>query len=128
MGPCAEGPSICPVPTEDSNERPILGAYALFKSMVVHLLMGNAAKAETAYQDLLTAHPSETPGYKITEMATSFWNEYKSTQDIAKACAQSISYIRTQENVLATLTGGYNGFVDQGIWYEGNPGEACPFK
>jgi hypothetical protein len=128
IGPCAENMAACPKPTRDPNERPILSAYAYFKSMIVHLLFGDTTKAETTHQNLLATYPSGTLGYPITEMATSFWGEYQSTQDIAKACAQSIAYIKTQKDVLIYLTGGYNGFVDQGIDYERDPGEVCPFK
>jgi hypothetical protein len=128
IGPCAENMAACPKPTQDPNELPILSAYAYFKSMIVHLLMGDTARAETVYQNLLAAHRPETPGYIITEMATSFWDEYQSTQDIAKACTQFVASIEKRPDILTYLTGGYNVFVDQGIDYEHNPDEVCPLK
>jgi hypothetical protein len=61
-------------------------------------------------------------------MVTSFWDEYQSTQDIAKACIRSVAYIKTQPKVLVYLTGSDSGYLDQGIDYERDPEEVCPFK
>jgi hypothetical protein len=129
FGPCADNISDCPRPVQDPNERPILSAYALFKEMTVHFLMNDVTNAEAAYQNLLTAHPAETPGYRITEIATIFWNEYQSSQDISEACTQSVTYAKTRSDVLSYLTGGYDSYKgSQGISYESDPHEVCPFK
>lgn len=124
FGPCANNACVFH-PTEDPNERAVLSAYASFKKMVVYLLMNDATSAENVYQNLLVSHQSETLDYKIIGMATTFWKEYQSSQDIAKACNQAVAHIRIQSNVLAYLTGSSNG---QSISYEYDPWEVCPFK
>lgn len=125
LGPCAEKSSTCPLPAEDPNERPILSAYASFRTVLVHLLMNDSMKAETVYQDILKTYSPESRGYPIVEMTTKFWNEYQTTQGFAKACAQSLTYIKARQDVLSILTGGANV---QGIYYKNKPQEVCPFK
>jgi hypothetical protein len=87
--------------------------------------MNDSAKADTVYQDLLKTYPPESPGYPIAEMATKFWNEYQTAQNFSKACATSITYIKTYQDVLLILTGGANL---QGVYYKNDSMEVCPFK
>jgi hypothetical protein len=128
IGPCAENVAACPKPVQDPNERQILSAYAYFKSMISHLLIGDNAKAEIDYKNLITEHPAGTPGYKITEMAISFQDNYQDTHDIGTACTQSLGNVNEQPDILPYLTGGYNWFVAQGIDYERDPDMVCRFK
>ncbi len=125
IGPCAENLSACPTPTANPNERPVLSAYASFRKMLVHLLMNDSVRAESTYQNLLTSHPDGTPGYKVSQMATLFWEEYQSTRSLESACNKFINNMKANPDILTLLTGSDNG---QGINYENDPGRVCPFK
>jgi len=128
LGPCADNVSRCPTPVNDPNERPILSAYALFRKTLVYLLMNDPIRAESTYQNLLTSYPEGSPGYKITEMAMLFWNEYQSTKSLESACNKSINFIRSNQNALTILTGKSNFLYNQGIDYMHEPEKVCPFR
>ncbi|MBI5352984.1 MAG: hypothetical protein HZB50_10130 [Chloroflexi bacterium] len=125
FGPCANSGTPCPPPTPDPKERPILSAYATFRVMLVHVLTNNLDEAEKTYQRILKTYPVDNLGFPIAEMATSFWNEYQASQNIAEACAQSITYITKHTDVLTILEGAHSG---QQIPYKNHPYEVCPFK
>lgn len=128
LGPCAENISACPLPVSDPNERPILSAYSSFRKMLVHLKLNDIVRAESTYQSIMVTHSEGTPGYRITELATLFWEEYQSSQNFEMACKKSITYFKENQDVLTILTGGYSSFYDQGINYEYEPEKVCPFR
>ncbi len=125
LGLCANSGIPCPSPIPDPKERPIISAYATFRIMIVKILTNNLDEAEKTYQKVLKNFPVDNPGFPIAEMATLFWNEYQASQNIAQACAQTISYATKHPDVLAILEGGYSG---QEISYKNNPREVCTFK
>lgn len=127
LGPCAEKGANCPPPTPDSNERPILSAYAAFRRMLVQLLTHQQTEAEKTYQDLLSTYLPGKPGYPIVEMSTAFWTEYQASQSIEKSCTKAVADIQAQTDILGILSGGAKHSM-QGIDYEGKPEEVCPFK
>jgi hypothetical protein len=57
-------------------------------------------------------------------MATAFWNEYQTTNDIERACSKAVSYAATNPEILTYLGGPYHG--EQSLWYK--PENVCPFK
>ena len=125
LGPCANSGTPCPPPNPDPKERLILSAYATFRIMLVNMLTNNLGEAEKTYQKILSDYPIDNPGFPIAEIATLFWNEYKASRDIAKACIQSIDYITKHPDILTVLVGTHNG---QEISYDKNPHEVCPFR
>jgi hypothetical protein len=121
---CAEDLISGLPPIEDVNERPILGAYATFRSMLVQLLQNDETAAEWTYHKAGWNYPPGNPGHVITGMADVFWSEYQSTKSIPAACEKAVAYMDEHQEILTYLTGSTNSL--QSIQYE--PFDTCPFK
>ncbi|MGC1375454.1 MAG: hypothetical protein WA821_04490, partial [Anaerolineales bacterium] len=126
FGPCAKANPPCPAPTPDPNERPILSAYASYRIVLVYLLTAKPDEAKNAYENLLAAYPKDSPAYPFVEMATAFWNEYRSSQNMGNACAQAVTYISGRNDVLRIISGAQSD--SQSVNYVTKPDATCPFK
>ena len=126
FGPCAKADPPCPAPVPNPNERPVLSAYAAYRIMLVYLLTGKPNEAKNAYQSLLATYSSTGSSYPLTEMATAFWNEYQSSQNMGNACAKAVAYISGRNDILQIISGAQSGL--QNVNYVKNPDATCPFK
>jgi hypothetical protein len=117
-------------PTPDPNEYNNLAAYARFRIMLLHFLRGWLPEAQTVYNILQDKYPSGIVGHAYAEMATAFWNEYQTTQDIRKSCGKAIDYTMAHpQDILAYLGNGdfeIAYFGEQSLTYK--PDDVCPFK
>jgi tetratricopeptide (TPR) repeat protein len=109
IGPCYETPSSCPTPTPNPNERPLLSAYASYRMILTNILMNEPQKAESQYQAMLKAYPQENAGFPFVEMATAFWTEYQSAQNLSNACEKAVAYATAHRNILSIIGGDYHG-------------------
>jgi tetratricopeptide (TPR) repeat protein len=127
--PALATPVYCPPPQPNPDERPVLSAYASFKSVAVYLLTNRPEDAQTAYDKILATYPEGSPAYPITQVAVAFWESYQSNQKLENACQQVVSSLGKNEQILRFLTGGANHSL-QGINYtsKSNLIELCPFK
>jgi len=92
--------------------------------MLVHILMNEPQKAESQYQEMLKIYPQENAGFPFMEMATAFWAEYQSSQNVANACEKAVAYASEHPNILAVLGDEYHG--RQSLLYSAQ--DVCPFK
>lgn len=105
-----------------------LSAYARFRILLIHLIRGFDSDAQIVYNNLVAQYPPGNPGYPYVEMATAFWNEYQSSQDIGLACVQAVAYAAAHPEILSPLgnVDGENWHGIQSLDYE--PGDVCPVK
>jgi hypothetical protein len=124
VGDCANLSTPCPPPTPDPNERPLLSAYASFRIILMNILVNEPEKAESQYQEMLKTYPQENAGYPFIEMATAFWTEYQSAQNMSNACEKAVAYATEHPNILTMLGSDYHGW--QSLTYK--PLDVCSFK
>jgi hypothetical protein len=112
-----------PLPT-DTSERSILAAYAYYRMMLIHILIGNRLEAENIFNTLMNNYKVGEAGYAFVELATSFWTEYVLSQDIHQACSKAVKY--AEEHKTATidyLGSNYHGWQS----HQYQPEDICPF-
>jgi len=115
-------PTPTPLPP-DPIEYDQLAAYARYRIMILHLLEGQPESAQIVYDTLLQKFPLGNAGYPYAEMATLFWSEYQSSQDIGLACSSAVAYAAAHPEILAPLTG-----PEFSAWNRiYKPSDVCPF-
>jgi hypothetical protein len=116
-------PTLTPIPAP-SEEYYHLAAYASFRLMVLHVLLGHGEEAQTIHDSLVAKFPEDQPGHESATLATSFWQEYQSTKEVGKAC--NIAIINSPDQVteiLSWLSYDWHGW--QAPRYQ--PVDLCPF-
>jgi len=109
-----------PTPAPDPLERERLEAYALYRSLLAHLLLGEPDQAEAIYDRLLDEHALDSAGGAYSGLATALWEAYLVGEDLSAACAQAVAYASLiPDQVLAPL-----GFGTYGQ-RELNPEDIC---
>ncbi len=89
-------------------EQANLGAYALFRIMLTHIISDQLTDAESAYKLLVDSFNSEGPGFAYAEMGRTFWEVYQETSKAESACATARAYASTHpEAILDPLYFGY---------------------
>jgi hypothetical protein len=112
-------------PEPDPNEQPNLAGYSFFRIILTYVLHEEMDEAQTAYERIHKNLAKGSTGYDHLLIADAFWNEYQSTQDVAKACKKAIEYASEHPDILKYLDSDYhNTFQD--IMYE--PEDICPFR
>jgi len=90
------------------TEREVLSAYASFRMIHTHLLMGDSASAETVQSELLSNYPPGSMGYDFAQMGEVFWTEYQATSEVNSACITAQAYANShQETIIDALYFGY---------------------
>ncbi|MAT44869.1 MAG: hypothetical protein CL609_21265 [Anaerolineaceae bacterium] len=115
-----------PTPTlsaPDKNEYPYLAAYAMYRIFLLHILQGQMKEAELVYSALQAQYIPEMPGHIFTQLAKTFWNSYKASEDIHTACADTVDYALPFQDEVLRYIGGYHGW--QSLDYELT--DICPF-
>jgi hypothetical protein len=93
---------------DPASERANLSAYAMFREVVTHLQMGNAAAARSAYQALVSAYPPGSLGGAYRSLGQAFWTAYQASSNITLACAQAQAFAQANETtILQPLYFGY---------------------
>lgn len=114
-------PTPLPIHTEDYIP---LAAYARYRIMVIHLLKGYQNDAQVVYDTLREKFPTGSAGYPYVEMATLFWNEFLSSNDINLACQKTIEYASAHPEILLPLNGPEFSFWSKQYL----PVDVCPFE
>jgi hypothetical protein len=114
-----------PAPPDDPKEFPNLAAYARYRIMLLHLLLGNMNEATTVYETLQKKFPEGSNGHEFALVAKAFWDEYNLSQNVARSCAAAIELADKFKGSLHFLGSDYHN-SEQDIMY--TPQDVCPFK
>jgi hypothetical protein len=88
---------------DQENERLNIGAYARYKIVVLHTLLGQIDAAQAMFDDMFARYPEGTPQYAYVEMAAGYRSSYVSG-GAEVACAAAMTYAAAHpEQVLAPL-------------------------
>jgi hypothetical protein len=121
-------PTATMVPT-NPDEYYNLAAYARYRIMLLRLLDNKIGPAEIAYTDLEKTFPKGKTGHLYAELAASFWENYKVSQNMAEACSAAIRFANDNLDsifkYLGNVEDGPLTFGDQGHFY--TSGDLCPF-
>ncbi len=96
-------------PVEDKNEYIALSAYSYFRIMLVYLAENQPAYAHDIYQVIQSQYANDPYGKPFAEMATTFWEEYTATQNIASACQEATFYAKNHQNEILPYLGNTSG-------------------
>lgn len=113
------------VPPDDPQEYLHLAAYARYRIMLIHILLGNMTEAKIVYDTLQEKFPSGSRGHEFALMAKAFWDGYQLNSNVASACEKTIAYTKTRSEIL-TYLGDEHHNLWQDLFYE--PEDVCPFK
>jgi hypothetical protein len=113
-----------PSPLNDEIEYPRLAAYAYYRMVILHTLLGETEAAQVKYASLQEKFPAGSPGHPYAEMATDFWNAWQPSGRMYDACAAAIAYADAQPEILVPLGSDYHGW--QSHHYQ--PADVCPFR
>lgn len=127
--PIALTETATPYPTmpaikADLTEYPKLASYAYYRIMLLHIVQGNLAKAETTYNTLQEEFFHDQYGAPYAEMARDFWQAYQQNQNMTDACGAAITYAAMHPEILIPLGSDYHGW--QSHTYQ--PADVCPFR
>jgi hypothetical protein len=89
-----------PTPTllpPDESEYNYLSAYARYRIMLIYVKRGWLPEAKVIYDSLPEQYPVGKEGHVIAELATVFWNELISSNNLFTSCSEAIDF--TNENV-----------------------------
>jgi hypothetical protein len=111
-----------PVPPHNEDYLP-LAAYARYRIMLLHTLLGFQADAQVVYDTLQEKFPEGNAGHSYAEMAAAFWEEYLASRDIRLSCQKAIDYASAHPDILTPLEGPPGGFWSRSY----QPFDVCPF-
>jgi hypothetical protein len=104
-----------------TDEREHLEGYALYRSMILHLLAGNGLEADAARNKLTVFFAAGVPGAEWSPVADIFWARHAQDGDPSAACLEAVSYVEQNPTTLDFLNS---------YGYENRPYEAlsvCPY-
>src|SRR5574340_964489 len=84
-----------PTPTpiaHDEEEYRNLAAYARYRIMLLQILQNDLESARAAFETLQDDFPYGSPGHHFSVLAYVFWQEFKSSLDVDKACSKAVRY------------------------------------
>lgn len=105
-----------------ADERAQLTAFALWRILLVDLLLGDAAGAQAAYDQLQAGYPPASAGHDVAAMAATFWVAYQAEGEVSAGCAAVVADAASGSTVLDFFNGTY-GYANP--WWE--PADLCPF-
>lgn len=106
----------------NQSEYDQLSAYARYRIMLLYLKQGWMSDAKTIYETLMEEYPQGNSGYAYVELATEFWNEFQSSNNLISSCTKAIIYATNNSEILEPL--GSHGLFDR--FY--SPEDICPFQ
>jgi hypothetical protein len=102
-----EDPNLDDYPYAEEG-RAQLSAYAIYRSMLLWILSGNLAQAETTLIFLQEAYPPGSPGGGFSALAGDVWLAYQAQPDMVRACQTAQAYALAHPGeVLDPLNYGY---------------------
>ncbi len=114
-----------PTPTPDPDERSRLSAYALYRTMLVHVLTDAMEDAQIAFEELQGQFPEGISGHQYAELAKAFWEEYSARADVGRACVRAAEYADAHtDEVLVPLGSSYYGYLNRNLTAQ----DVCPFE
>ena len=116
-------PTPTPLPGDGGLERTQLSAYAYFRLALLHLLQGQPAEAQAAYDTLQAQYAASAAGRPYAELGAAFWSAYTADQSIPSGCAAAQAYAAVHPDLLTPLGSAYHGW--QSPTY--TPAMICPF-
>ena len=116
-------PTMPPV-IPDLTEYPKLAAYSYYRIMLINIVQGSEAGANSTYNTLQQNFGNNPYGHPYVEMATAFWNAYQSAHKMYDGCAAAIEYAAGHPEILTPLGSDYHG--GQSKIYQ--PEDICPFR
>ena len=111
-------------PITDPAEYDRLAAYAYYRSMILHIYLGQVDIAKKEHETLQAKFPSDNPGFSSAEMADQFWKIYRAGGKIADACQAAIQYATSDFETIGLLSR-YDANGLEGHQYV--PADLCPF-
>ncbi|MBL8091015.1 MAG: hypothetical protein KF758_11410 [Anaerolineales bacterium] len=99
-----------------------LSAYARYRIMILYLKQDWMSDAKTIYETLIEEYPQGNSGYPYVELATEFWNEFQTSNNLFSSCTKAIMYATNKPEILEPL--GSHGLFDKNY----DPEDICPFK
>ncbi len=118
-----KNPSPTPYPA-NIDEYPKLAAYAYYRIMLIHLVLGQESEANASYNTLQQKFGGDPYDQPYVEMATAFWETYQSTHKMYDGCAAAIQYAAEHPEILVPLGSDYHGWQSH-IYV---PADVCPFR
>ena len=119
-----------PTPTPDRYEYSYLAAYSRYRILLLHTLRGYLPEAETVLLALQQKFPQGQPGYEYAVLAGLFWDEYRTSNNLAAACNAAVAYASAHPTeILSYLGNGQfarTGYGNQSLEYK--PRDICPFR
>ncbi len=114
-----------PTPTPDPDERARLSAYAYYRTMLVHVALGNMSEASSAYGTLQEQFLPGTAGHPYAQLATVFWEAYNAHGDLVVACNKAVEHATAHAGeILAPLGSEFYGFNNRDY----APDDICIFR
>jgi hypothetical protein len=127
-----------PTPTPllpNNSEYQYLSAYSYYRMMTIYAKLENSTEAKLFYEILKEQYPHNIEGYVFSKLATTFWDEFLSTSNLASACSKAIEFTNKNTFEIFNYLGDVNtdesydwinhGW-DNGYYYTIN--DICPFK
>jgi hypothetical protein len=100
------------------TERANLQAFARFRIVVAQTLIGDAGRAQAAYDDLLAAQPKHI----YAQVANSFWQGYVPTHSVSAGCASATGFAVAHPEVADVLAN--FGYANPAFTTK----DVCPFR
>lgn len=100
-----------------------LAAYARYRLMLLYYLLGRHEEAQIEYDKLQMESPVGNEGYPYFEMATLFWQEYKNSYEMGRACGKAVDFATAHPEILTPLNGPLSSFWNRTY----TPVDVCPF-
>lgn len=127
-------PSPTPLPANDS-EYQYLSAYSYYRMMTIYAELGNISEAKMIYGTLTEKYFQGKEGFVISELATVFWDEFLTSNNMSNACSKAIDF--TNKNPFEIFN--YVGFIKTNETYDWithgwqkeynyTVNDICPFK
>ncbi len=116
-------PQVLPPPSSNYAEYPRLAAYAYYRIMLLQIVQGRTAEAAATYATLQQDFGKDPYGQPYVQMATAFWDTYRSTSSMYDGCAAAIGYAAQHPEILDPLN---SGSLVQDHYYK--PADVCPFR
>ncbi len=129
-------PTPTPFPI-DFHEYPNQAAYARYRMVLLHIVLGQLQDAQVDYNLLVSGYPNQQDGYAYkygavyTGMATVFWQAYQASKNIASACQQTIEFADASQYFVFNYLGNTSDMEQ--YWHghqshEYRPEDVCPFQ
>jgi len=88
---------------DPTREQANLGAYAIFRRMRLHALLGDSGDARVDYGVLQSNYPAGANGHVFAVMGQAFWESYERQGQVNAACEAAGQAVAAREEVVLGL-------------------------